>query len=221
MINNRANDTKVEREIARFLDINLYGKNPIFERYERTDKRVDQVAGSDVLLTTSDGQLTDAVVDEKVASRYANTRLDTFSLELSFMNRRGDLCDGWFVDEGKKTEYYLFGWLDEVDIPYDEEKHRFDTDSITSDKIRKMDWALVSRRRIVDFLEEQGWTMDRIRRQERKIRENGQVKTKEFVDGISFRYSRKYIEQPINLLMKKDLYFDLSLYHGSLVLPKI
>ena len=83
MINNRSKDSNVEREIAKFLDEHLYSNKGIFKEFARTDGKEEQIKGSDLILSTSDRKLDRVVVDEKVASRYANTALNTFSLELS------------------------------------------------------------------------------------------------------------------------------------------
>ena len=80
-----------------------------------------------------------------------------------------------------------------------------------------MEWALVSRKKILSLLENKGWTLDRLTLQDNKIRENGRVKTKEFIDGVSFRYSDAYIEKPINILLKKSTYIGLSEYNGKII----
>lgn len=214
MIDNRKKDSCVEREIAIFLDKNLYSNKELFKEFARTDGKEEQINGSDVVLSTSNGKLGRVVVDEKVASRYANTNLDTFSLELSFIGKNGKRRCGWFIDNTKTTEYYLLGWILKADIPYVEDKGRFDTDSITSENIRELQWALVARKDILKFLEKKGWTIERLAMQDDKIRQNGGVKTKEFIDDISFRYSDRYIEQPINILLKKETYLKISTLNG-------
>ena len=216
MINNRANDSKVEREIAKFLDENLYSNKEIFKEFVRTDDKDEQIKGSDLILSTSDGKLDRVVVDEKVAARFANTSLNSFALELSFIGRDGKRKNGWFTDYTKKTQYYLFGWINKAGIPYDEENKRYDTNSITKDNIKSLDWTLVSRQKIMKFLEKKGWTLDRLALQDNKIRENGGVKTKEFINGVSFRYSDSYIEKPINILLEKESYIEISDYHGNI-----
>ena len=213
-INNRKNDTNVEREIAKYLDENLYSNKEIFKEFARTDTYEEQIHGSDVLLSTTDNKLYRTVVDEKVASRYANSNLNTFSLELSFINRMGNKTCGWFVDSTKTTKYYLLGWLNKVNIPFMENNGRYDTDSITKDKIKELEWALVSREKICKFLEKKGWTLDKLARQDEKIRKNGKVSTKAFIDDVSFRYSEAYIEKPINILLKKETYLDIADYKG-------
>ena len=214
MINNRKNDMAVEREIAAFLDDNLYKNTDIFTEFARTDTFDEQIAGSDLLLSTVNGKLKRSIVDEKVASRFANRNLETFSLELSFLGKNGTKRCGWLLDEAKKTEYYLFGWILEADIPYIEEKKRYDTNMITKDNIKSFQWVLVKRNKIMKLLEEKGWTLEKLAKQDEKIRKQGYVTTKEFIDDISFRYSDAYIEKPINLLLKKETYIKLSELNG-------
>ena len=214
MINNRSKDSNVEREIAKFLDEHLYSNKELFKEFARTDTKEEQIKGSDLILSSADNKLYRVVVDEKVAARYANTSLNTFALELSFIGRDGKRKSGWFTDYTKKTQYYLLGWVNKANIPYLEDKGRFDTDSITKDNIECLEWALVSRQKIMKFLESKGWDLDKLARQDAKIRENGGVATKEFINGVSFRYSDAYIEQPINILLEKDSYIKISDYHG-------
>ena len=214
MINNRKNDMAVEREIALFLDENLYSNAELFTEFARTDTIDEQISGSDLLLSTKDGKLNRSVIDEKVASRFANRNLETFSLELSFIGKNGQKRCGWLLDETKKTEYYLLGWILDADIPYLEDKKRFDTNSIAKENIHKLEWALVKRSDIVKFLEKKGWTLEKLAKQDEKIREQGGVKTKDFIDDVSFRYSDAYIEKPINVLLKKETYIKLSKLNG-------
>ena len=215
MIDNRKNDSLVEREVAAFLDEHLY-KTDIFKEFARTDGVNEQVAGSDVILSTADGKLTRVVVDEKVASTQANRNLGTFTLELSFINKAGNRMCGWFTDMSKTTEYYLFGWINRVDIPYDSETMRWNTDMIRKDNIHELEWALVSRKKILSFLEKKGWTLERLGRQDEKIRQSGCVATKDFIDDVAFRYSEKYREKPVNLMLKKETYIKLSDYNGKI-----
>jgi hypothetical protein len=220
MENNRKKDMNVEREIAAFLDKNLYSNKELFSEFARTDGIDEQISGSDLILSTSDKKLYRTVVDEKVAARYANTSLDTFSLELSFMGKEGKKRCGWFLDYSKTTQYYLLGWIIKADIEYNEENKRYDTDTITRDNIRELEWCLVSRQKIAKFLEKKGWTLDKLAKQDDSIRQRGYVKTKDFVDDLSFRYSDRYVEKPINILLRKQTYMDISDYHGKIIVQK-
>ena len=220
MISNRENDAHVEREIAKFLDEHLYSNKEIFKEFVRTDGRDEQISGSDLILSTSDGKLDRVVVDEKVAARYANTKLNSFALELSFIGRDGKRKNGWFTDYAKTTQYYLLGWIDKANIQYLTERKRYDTDTITQDNIETIEWVLVSRQKIMKFLEGKGWTLDKLARQDTKIRENGKVATNEFINGVGFRYSDGYVEQPINILLERKSYIEISDYHGIINVPQ-
>ena len=214
MINNRKNDMIVEREIAGFFDENLYSNKELFSEFARTDDYDSQIKGSDLILSSSDGKLKRVVVDEKVAITRANTGLETFSLELSFINKLGRKTCGWFLDTSKTTEYYLFGWINKADIPYDEKRKKWVTDEIRKENINELEWALVSRKKIIKFLEDRGWTLEKLGKQDERIREQEGVKTKEFIDDVSFRYSGNYIERPVNILVKRETYIKLSDFHG-------
>lgn len=216
IIDNRKNDTLIEREIASFLDKNLYSNSDIFSSFIRTDGLRDQVEGSDVLLTTFDGNLKNVIVDEKVASRFANRNLETFSLELSFLGKNGCRREGWLLDKTKKTQYYLLGWIINADIP-DLKNGLYDCDKLNRHNIHELDWALVSKEKIFEFLKKRGWDLEKLYNQEEKIRRNREVKTRDFINDVSFRYSKKYIEQPINILLKKDTYFEISDYNGKIL----
>ena len=217
MENNRKKDMTVEREIASFLDKHLYSNKDLFKEFARTDSYEEQIKGSDLILSSSDNKIYRAVVDEKVAARFANTSLNTFSLELSFIGKNDKKRCGWFLDYSKTTQYYMFGWIIKASIEYNQDKRRWDTDSITKNNIKELDWALVSREKIAKFLEKKGWTLDKLSEQDKIIRERGYVKTMDFINDVSFRYSDKYIEKPINILLKKQTYIDISDYHGKIV----
>ena len=214
MINNRKNDMIIEREIASFFDENLYSNKELFSEFARTDDYDSQIKGSDLILSTSDGKLNRVVVDEKVGITRANTGLETFILELSFINKLGKKNCGWFLDSTKATDYYLFGWINKADIPYDETKKKWDTNKLNKNNIKELEWALVSRKKLIKFLEKKGWTLEKLARQDEKIREQKGVRTKEFIDEISFRYSENYIENPVNILIKRETYIKLSDLHG-------
>ena len=85
---------------------------------------------------------------------------------------------------------------------------------MNKDNIKELEWALVSRKKLIKFLEDRGWTLEKLARQDEKIREQGDVKTKAFIDEVSFRYSGNYIERPVNILIKRETYIKLSDLHG-------
>jgi hypothetical protein len=212
-INSRTTDMKIEREIASFLDEHLYNNKELFSEYKRTDDLENQIAGSDLILSSADSKLKNIIVDEKVAAKFVNRNLQTFALELSFKDRYGNLMDGWLIDPSKKTEYYLCGWIDMADIP-DIGNGNYDYSKISKNNIKKLEWVLVSRKILFNFLKDRGYDKTLLKRQDTLIRQRGYVKTKEFINDITFRYSPKYKEEPINVLLKREKYIELSDMHG-------
>lgn len=226
--NNRKRDSAIEREMARFIDEHVYSDKSMFETFTRTDDIESQVGGCDVILTPTNEHkkrfLSDElIVDEKVASRYANTPIGTFSLELSFKNKRGEVVDGWFLKDGLDTTAYLLGWVDEADIPllFDDGKRRkYDVEKLTKDSVRSFEWCLVEKSDVKDWLGIRGWTEDRLREQENAIRSRGFVRDKSFIDGIAFRFSDRYVEEPINILLKRETYRDIARMKGVVEIVK-
>lgn len=214
MKTNWDNDKKVEREVAAFLDEYLYSNAEFFKEFIRTDTRDEQLSGSDLLLSTPDGKLNHSIVDEKAAIDYANKDLKTFSLELSSKGKYGKINIGWFLDKSKKTEYYLFVWILKADLPKIDGTDKDDTNKITKDNIRKLEYALVKKSDIIKFLEENGWTLEKISKQNDEIRKMRGVKRYDFVNGVTFRYTARKPEKPINILLKKETYINISTLHG-------
>lgn len=99
---------RIERELALFMDNHLYNDGR-FLTHRRTDDLTSQLSGSDIVLSLPALNLRDIIVDEKGQSQYLTRPLPTFSLELSFM-RQGKVIPGWFIDDNKVTEYYMFIW---------------------------------------------------------------------------------------------------------------
>ena len=57
MISTREQDMKVEREVAAFLDKNLYSNKELFTEFIRTDGYDEQIKGSDIIVSTTDKKL--------------------------------------------------------------------------------------------------------------------------------------------------------------------
>jgi hypothetical protein len=101
-------DRRREQAVASYLDEHLYPS--IASTTERREDRSDQFDGID-LIADIDGVGEELLIDEKAQADYANDPRPTFILELGFLNKRGELRPGWFYDDDKQTEYYLFVWL--------------------------------------------------------------------------------------------------------------
>lgn len=195
----------VEREIAMFLDMHLYSDER-FTQKDRTDSIEAQMDGSDIIISIPSLNLHSIVVDEKAQTQYVNKPLPTFSLELSFLSSSNRIVEGWFIDMKKSTEYYLFQWVHRADKNWD----------IKSHDIKKLEYALVSRRKILDYLASCGYSIDRLKELDSEIRNTGNYgphcKTPD--KKFYFFFSTQLAEKPINVILRKEVIINLSEMKG-------
>ena len=104
----RKEDEKCSEIVSNFLDKNFYNKCKTFERI---NDKVNQVKGIDVIFELNDKKY---VCDEKAAIRYVNRYLNTFAMELSFINRNNTLNNGWLLDDNKINDSFLLIYIDKA-----------------------------------------------------------------------------------------------------------
>lgn len=110
------------------------------------------------------------------------------------------------LDTNKINDSFLFCWLNKTKEPFN-----------SKEDIEELEIALVSRNRILDYLEELGWTISNLKIKDNKIRNN----EKEYLgnirrDGIKFSKSFQLVEKPINILIPKDILIKISKIHLKL-----
>ena len=196
---------QVERIIARYLDEHLYN-NATFTKHLRTDNLSEQLKGSDIVLSNPSLNLENVVVDEKAITHYLTEQIPTFALELSFIARNGSLMEGWFTDTDKVTDYYLFAWP-LADKEWD----------IELSNIKHVDYALVKRSKIIEWLSNQGFPIEKLREKAEIIRntvtENGPI-DKVYGKDFWFFMSERLAECPINVIIKRSVYEKLAVLTG-------
>lgn len=203
----RGRDMHVERVIAQYLDEHLYNDGR-FTRHDRTDGRDEQLSGSDIIISVPSLGIKDAVVDEKAITHYMTRQLPTFALELSFLSQSGNVVEGWLTDTEKVTEYYLMMWP-LATKPW----------SIEIQDIKSIEYMLVRRADILQWLACQGYTLDKLKEKARIIREtiteNGAI---DKVNGKDFWFflTTKLAECPINVVIRKKIYESLALLKGTI-----
>lgn len=192
----REYDEHCEKIISQFLDLHFYPHIPNLQKVERITDKGRQVKGVDVIITHNNDV---NYIDEKAAVKYLN--LQTFALELSFINKNGKLCTGWLLDNTKINDCFLFVWINQL-------RHEKIQD-ITS--VQNVDVALVKKAKIMQYLASIGWTFEKLQRKMYQIRHQNDVNMgniKEY--GCKFSYSQQLIEKPINILLPKSKYIELS-----------
>ena len=203
----RNRDMHVERVIAQYLDEHLYNDGR-FSRHDRTDDLAEQLSGSDIIITVPSLGIQNVIVDEKAITHYLTNPLPTFALELSFRSQNGSIVEGWLTDAQKVTEYYLLMWP-LASKPWD----------IEIQDIRKIDYMLVKRSDILQWLASQGYTVDVLREKADYIRktytENGAIEKE---DGKDFYFflTTKLVERPINIVIRKKIYERLAIMKGTI-----
>lgn len=199
-------DRNTEREVAKFLDTKMYLIQELGLDVKRIDDKKEQVSGVDAILTCERLGIKDVAVDEKCASAYWNKKINTFSFELSFL-KFGNLRQGWLVNENLKTEYYNICWLNAT-------KKWFKCEDITW-----FEMALVSKKKILDYLALQNLTIEHLKADDEWIRkhktEKGAIGIGKY-DGCFFYYSPQLHEKPINILIKKEKILELSDFHTEI-----
>ena len=116
-------------------------------------------------------------------------------MELSFINRRNEVQNGWLIDDKKVNNSFLFVWIDKAD-----------KDIISSvNDVREIEVALVDKNKILSFLETLGWTVEKMLDKAQKMRENeAEYGGNVHKHGCKFTCSRFLVEQPVNVLISRE-----------------
>lgn len=192
----REYDEHCEKVISQFLDLHFYPQLSDIQHIERIQDRNIQIKGADIIFIHNDETY---YIDEKAAVKYLN--LTTFALELSFMNRFGNLCTGWLLDETKINNYFVFVWINKL-------RHKTIQD-ITS--VQDVDVALVKKEKIIEYLSSLGWTFEKLQNKIQEIRSQSNVDMGNIENyGWVFKYSQQLKEMPINILLPKQKYIELA-----------
>jgi hypothetical protein len=191
----REYDEHCEKVMGEFLDKYFYNEN-IEGIITRVKDRKLQVKGVDVVIDDGDVKF---YIDEKAAIRYVG--LKTFALELSFINRQGDVNTGWLLDNTKINDYFLFVWINELN----------GTEIKDISSIKNVDVALVSKASIFRHLNSLGWTKNNLLEKDRRIRNNDEEYMGNILrDKCKFSYSNHLVEKPINILLPKETYMEIA-----------
>lgn len=194
-------DEKGEKIISNFLDEHFYST---CEDFHRVNDKTRQIKGVDTTFVKNGFQY---VCDEKAALKYVNKNLQTFSMELSFLNSANELSIGWLLDTKKINNSFLFCWID---------KAVNNVLSISND-ILMMEIALVKRNAIVNYLSSIGWTLEKLFIKCEKIRNNPyEICGDLYNNEVKFSKSFHLQEKPINVLIKRKKLIEISDYNKIL-----
>lgn len=203
----RKYDMAAEQKVAKFLDRYLYSSN--VNDFKRFLTKEEQWRGKDVQFSW--GNLKNIIVDEKAQIYYVNKNIPTFAFEVDFIDSAGQKSKGWLFDSDKEAEYYLM-------IQITAKKDKFEISDIEG-----LECMLIKREAIIIFLVNQGIDLvkseeisDRLRN---KHLSGAQLKGK--YNGLYFFYTEKLAEQPVNIVIYKDVLKNLCVKHFNVTKVKI
>lgn len=187
--------------MGEFLENKFYSNKKYFSEYNLINEKALQVKGVDckgVLLNTCEH----IFIDEKCALSYNNINdLKTYALEMSFINKKNKVIDGWFLDEKNITSHYLFCWLDKAN-----KKNK----DLNLCDIYNVEIMLVSKESILNYLKnELNLTPEILSVLGNGIR-NVNKRKLVFDSNVRFVYSSHLREKPINLILNKEVLRKLS-----------
>jgi len=194
---NFSRDSMREIAVAEVLDELLYANH--FGEIERIDDREMQLSGVDVSCRHPE---TNEVIkiDEKAATSWANREISTFAFELSFLLGNKEV-EGWFLQREKRsqTTHWLCVWprTEGGNISDAKDIVRLEAMLIHCNSVRR--WA----RRMASKTERGLDDCMRLLRNNDSINEINWA-------GLRILISRNLPEQPINLLIPKDILRALS-----------
>ena len=211
------NDLRIEHEIARYLDDNLYHA-PLFSEFKRTPDAIDQKKGSDIILSSDELGLQSAIVDEKATIHHINKDISTFAFELSFKSKDSDdRVTGWFLDDNKATEAYMLIWpfVKQTDI-----RGRFD--AMTYEDIAGVRYLLVKRAKIRAYLAKRGYTKQVLLQKAAEIANsglNGRIEVDTETEDFHFYFysSLDYAEKPVNIVIDRPILWYLGDKKGGII----
>lgn len=208
---NRKEDSRLELIVNEFLDDYFYSKE--FDKAKWVIEKEEQLKGIDVYLTSEKHGLNEAKVDVKSAVTCSTRYLPTFSLELSFIGRRGGEKIGWFLNEDLDTEYCLLIYP---------RSQKYYTEMELKDDIDYIDYYLVKKSDLVKFFESRGYDKERLKKVSDEMRaeyaKTGGDKLSWDSDSENFHFvlSGKLAEKPVNAVVKRQVYEKYAIMKGRI-----
>lgn len=205
-------DVKNEKIGLEFLEKRLFYKFPTYTPVYDTKQ---QIGGVDFTLRGKDKH--EYLCDLKVAASAVNQEkpLITGCLECyrRYKNKRtGEWTDdvGWFLQENKIANSIAILWVDKAK-----------TNKLNSpEDILVAEVAIIKYDVIWDYLHKLGWDIKQISEKTKSYRgREKEIFKSKWTKGIGFSSSPGYYEEerPINILIGREKYKELSVYHEKYV----
>lgn len=187
----RQKDYIIERNVAKFMDEYFWKKIAQDKNvsFERVNDKSRQYRGQDVVIG-------DIIVDEKAKVKNCmNSILKYPSFELQHIGSTGTLVDGWFM---KNTDTHIYAFI----AVFSSAKSEYD---ISFDNIEHLNVMLVNKSEVKKLVHKYD-TEENIRSAVDYLRDDGYDIRYKFSHKMYWlKKSTQYDEQPINLVLKREL----------------
>ncbi len=195
--NDRRADIGQERIVGKYLKKYFYDR--VFDDVEVVFDTERQLSGIDVV---ADGML----IDNKAQSspKYVNHPRDTFILELSILNKDGEVIPGWFIDTKSRTTHYLFVWIGNALVD--------DSNRILPRGINEVEVMLVSKSEIMEKIISK-YPISRLLNIANRMREFEMKHYNANIIGCKFSHSPQLKEKPVNIVTRKDFLKQCATLH--------
>lgn len=194
----RKEDERISELVSELLDKHFYTK---FKKFARIDNFILQTCGIDTVFSGKCDKK--YLCDEKAAVQWINKPLHTYAFEVSYINRANEIQKGWLLDEHMVNNIYLCIYIDEAKV----------TNPLTVEDFVQLTVIAVEKQVILGYFESIGFTKEKLLAKANKIRNNyneplGDIQN----NGCRFVISRGLVEQPVNVLISRQILMQLATY---------
>lgn len=212
----RNQDMRAEQQLSEFMDSYFYsrlhekdGKPLHFERIR--DPQL-QLQGIDVCFEI-DGKKW--FVDEKASLYYSNAMIPTFAFEIDSLQKgHSNPVEGWFINDALKTQYYMLIWPNVKCEKKGKQWVRKNISELTKYDFTIVEAMLIKKDDITIQLKKYGYDKKYFIDYAKGIRSlYGKENCKneeDLCDNAKIVFSKHLAEQPINLVIRKELLKKLA-----------
>lgn len=211
MMNNFNRDLRAEQELGKYLDRHFYPNYTSLKNVHRVFTKKDQLEGIDIM---ADFKGEEILIDEK-GCLTKTVQIDTFALEISY-KCKGIRKQGWLYNREKRTTHYLLCW--------NKRDSDIGIDSVTADDFYYVVVMLVSRKKLLDYLQDEyGITEEVVSEKIKDILKNNKKGRLDYLGENSksyYFYSKNSEEEPINIVMQRQELMDSGVVESYILVTK-
>ena len=212
----RRQDTIAEKRLGDFMDEFFYSKlktndgQPV--KFKRMTDKESQQKGIDVCLEVAGRTIT---IDEKASIYYSNAMIPTFAFELdSIQKGYEEPIEGWFVNDDLETQFYMLIWPNVKCVRDGTKWIRKEISEIRKEDFTIVESMLIKKKNIRIELENNGYDKSHLieyaKRYRKMCASSDSNHEEKMFDGVKIMFSGHLAERPINLVIRKELLYELA-----------